>query len=71
MPPNIGLSDVQRQGAIQILTPLLPDKYVLYTDTHDYHRNVVGPQFNDRHDFLQAQYTALNEVADDVAERIW
>jgi starvation-inducible DNA-binding protein len=37
----------------------------------NYHWNVVGPQFNDLHEFFQAQYTALNEVADDVAERIW
>jgi starvation-inducible DNA-binding protein len=70
MPPNIGLSDIQRQGVIQMLTPLLSDEYVLYTKTHNYHWNVVGPQFNDLHDFFQAQYTALNEVADDVAERI-
>ena len=32
---------------------------------------VVGPQFNDLHNFFQAPYTALTEVADDVAERIW
>jgi starvation-inducible DNA-binding protein len=70
MPLNIGLSDAQRQGVIQLLTPLLADEYVLYTKTHNYHWNVVGPQFNDLHDFFQAQYTALNEVADDVAERI-
>jgi starvation-inducible DNA-binding protein len=70
MPLNIGLSDAQRQGVIQMLTPLLADEYVLYTKTHNYHWNVVGPQFNDLHDFFEAQYTALNEVADDVAERI-
>jgi starvation-inducible DNA-binding protein len=70
MPLNIGLSDAQRQGVIQLLTPLLADEYVLYTKTHNYHWNVVGPQFNDLHDFFQAQYTALNGVADDVAERI-
>ena len=70
MSPHIGLSDAQRQGVIQLLMPLLADEYVLYTKTHSYHWNVVGPQFNDLHDFFQAQYTALNEVADDVAERI-
>ncbi len=42
MSPNIGLSDGQRQGVIQMLTPLLADEYVLYTKTHNYHWNVVG-----------------------------
>jgi starvation-inducible DNA-binding protein len=70
MSPDPGLSDLLRQGVIQLLKPLLADEYVLYTKTHNYHWNVVGPQFNDLHEFFQAQYTALNEVADDVAERI-
>ena len=30
MSPHIGLSDLQRQGVIQLLTPLLLDQYVLY-----------------------------------------
>jgi starvation-inducible DNA-binding protein len=37
--------------------------------TRNYHWNVVGPQFNDLHTFFEAQYTALNTVVDDVAER--
>ena len=44
MPPHIGLSDAQRQGVIQMLTPLLSDEYVLYTKTHNYHWNVAGLQ---------------------------
>jgi DNA-binding ferritin-like protein len=30
MTPNIGLSDAQRKGVIQILAHLLTDEYVLY-----------------------------------------
>jgi len=37
--------------------------------TRNYHWNVFGPQFNDLHKFFEAQYEALEEVVDDVAER--
>jgi starvation-inducible DNA-binding protein len=48
---------------------LLSDEYVVYTKTRNYHWNVVGPQFNDLHKFFEAQYEALNDIVDDVAER--
>jgi len=69
MKPNIGITDAQRGGAVEILDTLLADEYVLYTKTRNYHWNVVGPQFNDLHKFFEAQYEALNTVVDDVAER--
>jgi starvation-inducible DNA-binding protein len=69
MHPKIGLSDEQRQGVVGILNTLLADEYLLYTKTRNYHWNVVGPQFNDLHKFFEAQYNALNEIVDDVAER--
>jgi len=69
MKPNIGLTDKQREGVVQILNTLLADEYVLYTKARNYHWNVVGPQFNDLHKFFEAQYEALNEVIDEVAER--
>ena len=48
---------------------MLSDEYVLYTKTRNYHWNVVGPQFNDLHKFFEAQYEALDDVVDEVAER--
>jgi starvation-inducible DNA-binding protein len=66
---NIGLSEEQREGVVAILNTLLADEYLLYTKTRNYHWNVVGPQFNDLHKFFEAQYNALNEIVDDVAER--
>jgi starvation-inducible DNA-binding protein len=69
MAPNIGIADDRRDGVLRILAPLLADEYVLYTKTRNYHWNVVGPQFNDLHKFFEAQYDALNEVVDEVAER--
>jgi starvation-inducible DNA-binding protein len=69
MSMNIGLSEEQREGVVAILNTLLADEYLLYTKTRNYHWNVVGPQFNDLHKFFEAQYNALNEIVDNVAER--
>jgi starvation-inducible DNA-binding protein len=66
---NIGISESNRDSIVKILNAVLSDEYVLYTKTRNYHWNVVGPQFNDLHKFFEAQYEALNEVVDDVAER--
>ena len=67
--PSIGLNDGQRAGVVEILNALLADEYVLYTKTRNFHWNVIGPQFNDLHKFFEAQYTELNVIVDDVAER--
>ena len=69
MAVNIGLNQKQRQGVVEILSSLLADEYLLYTKTRNYHWNVVGPQFNDLHKFFEAQYEALDDIIDDVAER--
>jgi starvation-inducible DNA-binding protein len=69
MNPNIGLSNEQREGVVKILNTLLSDEYLLYTKTRNYHWNVTGPQFNDLHKFFEEQYTELNKIVDDVAER--
>ena len=66
---HIGLSNDQRRGVIDILNPLLADEFVLYTKTRNYHWHVVGPQFNDLHTLFEAQYRALGEIVDAVAER--
>jgi starvation-inducible DNA-binding protein len=69
MNPSIGISDGDRRGAVEILSSLLADEYVLYTKTRNYHWNVVGPQFNDLHKFFESQYEQLDDIVDDVAER--
>jgi starvation-inducible DNA-binding protein len=66
---NIGLSDSQLDGAVDVLNRVLSDEYVLYTKTRNYHWNVYGPQFNDLHKFLETQYEELDEIVDSVAER--
>ncbi|RMG50902.1 MAG: DNA starvation/stationary phase protection protein [Acidobacteria bacterium] len=70
MAANIGLTDEQRQGVIQILNTLLADEYVLYTKTRNAHWNVVGPHFSQLHSFFEEQYQQLEQIIDDVAERV-
>ena len=69
MKTNIDLSEEQRAGVVKILNALLSDEYLLYTKTRNYHWNVTGPQFHDLHKFFEEQYTELNEIVDEVAER--
>ena len=69
MKPRIGIADDMRRGVVELLSTLLADEYVLYTKTRNYHWNVVGMQFNDLHKLFEAQYEALDEVIDEVAER--
>jgi starvation-inducible DNA-binding protein len=70
MSVNIGIPDDRRQKVIDLLNTLLADEFLLYTKTRNYHWNVTGPQFNDLHKFFEAQYEALDEVIDEVAERV-
>jgi starvation-inducible DNA-binding protein len=70
MKPNIGLTEKQRSGVVEILNTLLADEFVLYTKTRNYHWNVVGLHFSELHAFFQQQYEALNDIVDDVAERV-
>ncbi len=69
MKPNIGLSDAQRKGVIEILNRLVADEVVLYIKTRNYHWNVEGPDFSETHKFFEAQYELLDEMMDEVAER--
>jgi starvation-inducible DNA-binding protein len=66
---NIAISDADREAVVGLLNTLLADEYLLYTKTRNYHWNVVGLQFNDLHKFFETQYTELNDVVDEVAER--
>lgn len=67
---NIGLTDEQRQGVINLLNQDLADAYLLVFKTKKYHWDVVGPQFRDLHKLWQEHYEALTENIDSIAERI-
>lgn len=67
---NIGLTDKQRQGVVDLLNQGLADTYLLLVKTKKYHWDVVGPQFMILHKLWKAHYEALTINVDVIAERI-
>jgi starvation-inducible DNA-binding protein len=66
---NIGLTEEQRQGVVEILNKSLADTYLLLIKTKKYHWDVVGPQFRTLHALWEEHYEALAENIDAIAER--
>lgn len=69
MKPQTGLSDKAREALGKVLNDLLADAHVLYVKTRNYHWNVTGPHFHELHKVFEAQYDALAEEIDEIAER--
>ena len=67
---DIGLAKEARHGVIELLNRELCDENILYLKTKNYHWNVVGSDFSERHAFFREQYEALDEIIDELAERI-
>jgi starvation-inducible DNA-binding protein len=67
---RIGLEQDSRVQVGELLQRVLSDEITLYTKTRNYHWNVMGPRFHTLHVFFEAQYQALQEKSDEVAERI-
>ena len=67
---NIGLSEEQRQGVIDLLNKDLSDTYLLVIKTKKYHWDVVGPQFRTLHQLWEEHYEALSTNVDAIAERV-
>jgi starvation-inducible DNA-binding protein len=70
MKPNIGISADHLLEASKILNVLLADEFTLYAKTRNYHWNVAGAGFSEMHKFFEGQYEQLDEMIDEVAERI-
>ncbi|MEL6275871.1 MAG: ferritin-like domain-containing protein, partial [Bacteroidota bacterium] len=70
MQPNIGIQEQHRSTIASELSKLVADEYILYTKTRNAHWNVVGPDFSTMHAFFESQYDQLNEIIDEVAERV-
>lgn len=67
---DIGISEKDRREIAQGLSRLLADSYTLYLQTHNYHWNVTGPQFQTLHLMFEQQYSELALAIDAIAERI-
>ncbi len=67
---NIGLTDEQRAGVIDLLNHDLADSYLLVVKTKKFHWDVVGPQFISLHELWDKHYEAISANIDAIAERI-
>ncbi|OYU83267.1 MAG: DNA starvation/stationary phase protection protein [Flavobacterium sp. BFFFF2] len=70
MKTTIGITDAHRQHVATELAKIVADETVLYTKTKNAHWNVEGADFYDKHLFFEAQFTQLDGLIDQVAERI-
>ncbi len=70
MIPKIGISEIHLQKTNDLLSVILSDEMTLYIKTRKFHWNVAGESFMEMHKLFEAQYTALEIIIDDVAERI-
>jgi len=68
--PDLGLTDDAMTGAVNILSTLLADEFLLRLKLRKFHWNVTGPQFLSLHEMFEEQYTALTVFIDEVAERL-
>lgn len=69
MQPDIGITDQNRSKVIEILNTLLADEVLLYTKLRKFHWNIVGARFKGLHELFEEQYTQLETLIDQVAER--
>lgn len=67
---NIGLSANDLKTSIDVLSTVLSDEMVLYTKTRKFHWNVSGNSFMELHKLFENNYSSLEVIIDNVAERI-
>src|SRR5215470_7536407 len=70
MNTSIGISKENLSKVGHILNGFLADEFLLYLKTRNAHWNVEGPDFHSMHKFFEGQYEQLDQMMDDVAERI-
>lgn len=70
MQANIGVKQDYLSEVAHSLGKILADEYTLYTKTRKAHWCVTGPDFHNMHLFFESQYDQLEEIIDDLAERI-
>lgn len=70
MIPKIGISEIHLKQSINLLSVVLSDEMTLYIKTRKFHWNVAGESFMELHKLFEQQYSELEIIIDEVAERI-
>ena len=68
--PNIGLDINVRQQVVEILKKSLVDEIILTLNTHFVYWNLSGAGIYDLRLLLDLQYKKLNEITDNIEERV-
>lgn len=66
----VALDTEKASQIVDALQTDLADAYTLYHQLHKHHWNVEGAEHLQIHEFLQEAYEAVEEAADEVAERL-
>lgn len=67
---GIGIAKHSREQVAHSLNILLADEHILSVKTRQAHWNVTGADFHAMHLFFEEQYRQLENIIDEVAERI-
>ncbi|WP_138429166.1 Dps family protein [Fodinibius saliphilus] len=67
---NIGIENQKREAVAENLQQLLADEMLIYVKTRNYHWNIEAINFSELHSFYEEQYIELEQIIDEVAERI-
>jgi len=68
--PNIGLDGDVRHSLVEILNHTMANEAVLSVKTRNAHWNVSGAGFFELRIFFNSQYEQLNQISDEIAERV-
>jgi starvation-inducible DNA-binding protein len=68
--PNIGLESDVRRSVVDILNTTLANEAVLTVKTRSAHWNVSGAGFFELYILFDSQYKQLNDISDEIAERV-
>ncbi|WP_298143497.1 DNA starvation/stationary phase protection protein [Flavobacterium sp.] len=66
----IGINAENRLKVAENLNRILADEYLLYTQTRKAHWNVEGADFYLKHKLFEDQYEIIDDIIDEIAERI-
>jgi starvation-inducible DNA-binding protein len=67
--PNLRIKEGNDE-LFKSLSQVLADTFALYLKAHNFHWNVVGPNFPQYHDFFGDLYEELHGAVDPIAEQI-
>ena len=67
---KLGLKEEDIKKSVNMLSIALADEMTLYVKTRKFHWNVSGQSFMELHKLFEAQYTKLEQIIDEIAERI-